>query len=244
MIFADVLLPVFLVGAVGFLLGRIFRLTTKPLTKLVFYIFGPALVFQSLTTNALSGVDVWRTILFVVALETALLTLGAIGPLVLRWDEQKRAAALLAFSFSNVGTYGLPVLLFAFGREGFALGVLYMLVHSAVQATVGVGIASWRKGMSASTLLSGVLRVRATAPSQGVPVVPEGTRSRAPRESAVAWFDRDGAVETKVFHRDDLRPDASLADPAIILGEDATTLLPPGTVGRVDPFGSLILEIR
>ena len=159
MTFADVLLPVFLVGAVGFLLGRIFRLTTKPLTKLVFYIFGPALVFQSLTTNALSGVDVWRTILFVVALETALLTLGAIGPLVLRWDEQKRAAALLAFSFSNVGTYGLPVLLFAFGQEGFALGVLYMLVHSAVQATVGVGIASRRKGMSASTLLSGVLGV-------------------------------------------------------------------------------------
>jgi len=51
-------------------------------------------------------------------------------------------------------------------------------------------------------------------------------------------------VETKVFHRDDLHPDASLAGPAIVLGEDATTLLPPGTVGRVDPFGSLILEIR
>jgi hypothetical protein len=46
------------------------------------------------------------------------------------------------------------------------------------------------------------LRVRATAPSQEVPVVPEGTSSRAPRESAAARFDRDGAVETKVFHRD------------------------------------------
>jgi N-methylhydantoinase A/oxoprolinase/acetone carboxylase beta subunit len=52
----------------------------------------PGLVFQSLTTNALSGVDVWRTILFVLALETALLTLGAIGPLVLRWDDAARRA--------------------------------------------------------------------------------------------------------------------------------------------------------
>ncbi|MCX6095220.1 MAG: hypothetical protein NT125_00605 [Candidatus Bipolaricaulota bacterium] len=333
----------------------------------------PGLVFQSLTTNALSGVDVWRTILFVAALETALLTLGAIGPLVLRWDDAARRAietvsrplALpieeTAFGILEVADSAMErairvisierghdprgFSLLAFGGAGplhavslarrlaiprvivpAAAGVLSALglLVAEVGHDLSQGLVRPLRGADPAALdqillnlrlrgraeLAGdgipeeamvfrtfadlrylgqshevtvplpcgptdpsfvislenafhethrrryghaapdepvelvALRVRATAPSQEVPVVPEGTRSRAPRESAAAWFDRNGAVETKVIHRDDLHPNASLAGPAIVLGEDATTLLPPGTVGRVDPFGSLILEIR
>jgi len=38
-------------------------------------------------------------------------------------------------TLANCGTYGLAVLLFAYGEAGFTLGVVYMLTSSLMQAT-------------------------------------------------------------------------------------------------------------
>lgn len=159
MIFLNVLLPIFLVGGVGYALGRLTRFEPEPLTRLVFYVLGPALIFQSLYTNAVSGGEISRTVLFVVLLHVILLGAGLLGPRVLGWDRERQAATSLCLSFNNAGTYGLPVLLFAFGERGFALGIIYMVAHIALQTTLGVGVASWKKGMSLATLSLNVLKV-------------------------------------------------------------------------------------
>jgi len=88
------------------------------------------------------------------------------------------------------------------------------------------------------------LRLRATAAPPPVQVVPERNTSYPEERRTRAWFDRKGPVEASAVWRDALEPGAPLVGPAIVQGEDATTLVPPGIVGRVDPFGSLILEVR
>jgi N-methylhydantoinase A len=54
----------------------------------------------------------------------------------------------------------------------------------------------------------------------------------------------DGPVETAVYRRESLPAGVELAGPAIVGQVDATTLLPPGAVARVDTHANLIIEVR
>jgi len=50
-------------------------------------------------------------------------------------------------------------------------------------------------------------------------------------------------VETPVYRRDQLGAEALIEGPAVIVEPHATTVLPPGDVCRVHPFGALLIEI-
>lgn len=86
------------------------------------------------------------------------------------------------------------------------------------------------------------LRVRASLPAPEVPLAPELPTAPPHPETVQAWFDRSGPVRARVLHRSELPPGAEVEGPAVLLGPDATTLLPPGSRGRVDAQGVLILE--
>jgi predicted permease len=148
MVLVDVIIPVVLVAGAGFLFARLIRFDTTALTKLTFYILGPALIFNSMLSPSISATSLGQVTLFVFAVHGALLILGGLGVRFTGWDTDTKTAAVLSFTFNNCGNYGLPVLLFAFGEAGFTLGVLYMVVHQVYQIFFGVGIASWRKGIS------------------------------------------------------------------------------------------------
>lgn len=155
----DILLPIFLVAGSGYAIGRVLRLDPQPLTKIVFYLLTPALIFHSIYTHTVAGREVGTVILFVMILHLALIVLGLIGARIMRLDDNLRIAVTLSLSFNNVGNYGLPLLLFAFGEPGLALGVIYMVSHIAMQATLGVGIAVWSKDRSLRTFTNALLSV-------------------------------------------------------------------------------------
>jgi len=159
LVFADVLLPVMALTAAGFLLGRLTKIASTPLLTVTLYVLQPALIFQALYGNAVSGEDASLVLGLALLLQVLLLGVALVAGRAARWDEPKRAAAILSFAFNNIGAYGLPVLLFAFGQEGLALGVVYLVAHSALQATLAVGVAAWRGGNSIRALLGSVLRV-------------------------------------------------------------------------------------
>jgi N-methylhydantoinase A/oxoprolinase/acetone carboxylase beta subunit len=58
-----------------------------------------------------------------------------------------------------------------------------------------------------------------------------------------AWFTKDGPVETRALCRGDITLNGEISGPAIVFGEDATILLPPGTDARIDEYANMILEI-
>jgi N-methylhydantoinase A len=51
-----------------------------------------------------------------------------------------------------------------------------------------------------------------------------------------------GAVSCPIYNREQLQSGNCIAGPAIVEQMDATTVVLPGTVGRVDPYLNLILE--
>ncbi len=159
MFLVNVIIPVVLIAGAGYFFARLVKFDLIPFTRLSFYILVPALIFQSMLGSSISGSVVAKVALFVLIVHGALLLLGALAMRFTNWDGNTKATALLAFTFSNCGNYGLPVLLFAFGDAGFALGVVYMVAHQVYQIVFGVGIASWRKGMAVRKVLWQVLTV-------------------------------------------------------------------------------------
>ena len=155
----EVILPIFLVGGAGVVVGRLTRLDATLLMRVVLYLFGPALIFRSLYTSAVAGGDVLRIAAFVVILQVALLVVSRVLGRAFKWDDDTRATGSLVMTFANCGTYGLAVLLFAYGDAGFTLGVVYMLTSSLMQATLGVGIGAWRKGTRIGAWLGQAARV-------------------------------------------------------------------------------------
>ncbi len=155
----NVLLPVMALIAAGFLLGRLTKVGSRSLLTVALYVFQPALIFQALYSNSISGSSASVVLSMTFLVHGVMLVVAVLWGRAARWDGPKSAAATLSFTFNNTGAYGLPILLFAFGNEGLALGVVYLVAHSVLQATLAVGVASWRGGNSLRALLASVLRI-------------------------------------------------------------------------------------
>jgi N-methylhydantoinase A len=79
-------------------------------------------------------------------------------------------------------------------------------------------------------------------PTEGVP--PESPRSitSAVKGMRRVYFDARNPVEATVYERDGLDIGVRISGPAIVEQFDATTIVPAGWTGRVDPMRNLILE--
>lgn len=157
---ANVLGPVFIIVAVGWLLGVKLKLDPTPLARLTFWVLSPALIFESLRTAQLPAQAAGVVAAFVAAHYLGMFLLSL--PLR-RWlfprDQDAQAATSLVLVFGNCGNLGLPVLLFAFGQAGFDVGVVFLAVNTVLLATLGVVIASWEGKASWGRAVGNLLRV-------------------------------------------------------------------------------------
>ncbi len=140
--FADNLLPILLLGAAGFLVGKTLSIESRGLGRVVFYIFSPILVFDLLLHTQLSGGDILRTVGFAltIAVTTGVLALG-LGKLM-RLERATLIAVILTSALANTGNYGLPLTSFAYGEAALAVATIYFVTNSVLFNTAGVLIAS------------------------------------------------------------------------------------------------------
>ncbi|MFD2043562.1 AEC family transporter [Ornithinibacillus salinisoli] len=61
---------------------------------------------------------------------------------ILKYQKKKKHAMLLAGVFMNGGNYGLPVVLFAIGDDGFVYAMMIMVIMSVYMNTIGLYIAA------------------------------------------------------------------------------------------------------
>jgi len=135
-----VIAPVVVTAAIGYGWARSGRpFDTELVTALVTQIGTPCLVFASL-----SNLSVAPGTLGAMALIYAVMMVGfaALGGAVLTAARLPFHSYLPALMFGNVGNMGLPLAFFAFGQEGLSLAVGVFALHSILQFTVGIRIAS------------------------------------------------------------------------------------------------------
>jgi predicted permease len=141
-IFASDILPVFLVAGVGFLLARFARVDVRGLARVSLHGLAPVLMFHLLITSHISGDTFGRVALLCVLVTASMGLLGWLAGVVLNLDRQTRIGLLLVVMFSNGGNYGLPVALFAFGRDALAYATVYFVIGGVLTYTVGVSLAA------------------------------------------------------------------------------------------------------
>jgi hypothetical protein len=158
--FANNLLPILLLGAAGWLLGRAISIDGRALGRVVFYVFSPILVFNLLLHVELRSDQILGTMgySFLVSAAGGLLAFG-LGSLM-RLERPILMALILTVAFGNTGNYGLPLVSFAFGAEALAFASLYFVTTSILFNTAGVLIASLGH-MDLRTAVLGLFRVPA-----------------------------------------------------------------------------------
>ena len=154
---ADVL-PIFVIAGIGYLLERRLGGSVKVLSSVSFYALSPCLVFTQLVSSSISAGDAGRMTAFCVLLISIMGIAARLVAGPLNIEGKTRTSFLLAVMFSNSGNYAMPVILFAFGREGLAHASIYFVASAVVVYTAGVFIAM-HGGHGSRRAMSGILKV-------------------------------------------------------------------------------------
>ena len=157
-IFVDNMIPVLAIAAVGVFLRRRLDIDPAPVSRMMFYVFAPALAFDAVYTSNISGGDFLRVYLGTLAL---MAMVGALSFLLLRWlkavstpskiSPREMATTLVATFVFNGANFGISIVSFAFGAEALTYAVIIYIAGSTVAWTLGPYVSS---SGTASLLLS------------------------------------------------------------------------------------------
>jgi len=140
--FTQAVLPVLAVAATGYVLGAHTDIDSEPLSTVAIYVLVPALVFHSLVTTDVGGLDGLRVVAVSVVLTFVMWGVSEVVAFASTDDGATRNGLVLAGTFPNTANYGIPLSVFAFPSVGRTTAVLYVVGSSVMLYTVGVYIAS------------------------------------------------------------------------------------------------------
>ena len=141
-LFTDNILPIIIVVGVGFVIQRVLRIDPRPLSRVIFYAFTPALVFATLASSAINFHKILHMAVFTILVSTCVGTLSWFLSHSLHLKPQLASAFILASTFMNAGNYGLSVNSFALGEVGLTWASIYFVTNSLLTNSAGVYIAS------------------------------------------------------------------------------------------------------
>lgn len=219
--FAEVLLPVAVVIALGYALGRAFPIDARTLNRLSLYILSPCLVFVSLLRTEVAGGAATRLALqmLVVMATTTLCAAGAAA--LFRLTGPRRSGMYLTSTFMNSGNYGLSVTRFAFGDLGFQYAVIGYLTQTILSQTLAIYLAS-AGTKSRRAALGQVFRV---------PLIYGLLLALGLRLFGIRMDESNGAVAAGLFNGLRLAADATLPVLLINLGTQLTKRQPITSAG-------------
>lgn len=145
----SIVIPIYLCAGLGYAwvrMGR--RYDTELITDLIMNVGAPCLVFSSIVQLEMNPGLVLE---MAGAILVAIAAMLGIAAAVLRLSGISVSTFIGPMSMPNTGNMGLPVLLFAFGPEGFALGVVIFAIMATLQFTVMVWF--WTREISFATIL-------------------------------------------------------------------------------------------
>ncbi|HEY52931.1 MAG TPA: AEC family transporter [Caldilineae bacterium] len=134
----QVLAPIALMVAAGFLLRKRLVVDVRSISRIVFYTLAPCLVYTSILTLDFDLDTAWRSLAFA-GLHMA--TMGVLAFLLARrwrYGSGLGSAFILCAILLNNGNYGLPLNLFAFGPEGFGYALILFMFNSLVGSTISI----------------------------------------------------------------------------------------------------------
>ena len=141
-------MPVFGIVLIGYLVGGRLQLQAVTLTRIAYYIFIPAFIFQSMNSTRVSLDHAAKMICFIIIAHITIAVLTACIGRFLGYGREMTAALIMVAVSGNVGNYGIAVVHFRLGEAALAPVTLYYVVLSVFIFVVCVGVAGWARGGS------------------------------------------------------------------------------------------------
>jgi predicted permease len=157
-IFANDIVPVFLIATAGYLVARYAKADVATLTRVAFFALLPCLIFTLIVTSSITGGDVRKLIMAAAIIIAAMALIAFSLSKLLGLGQSERAAFMLVVMFSNGGNFGLPLVGFAFGAEALAHASVFFLTGAVLTFVVGSYLAAAGRH-SALDAFMGVLKM-------------------------------------------------------------------------------------
>jgi predicted permease len=138
-ILTTILLPIFILIAIGAVLDRGLHLDVQTLARFNFYALSPAVIFLAILDSTLDGRQILTIVAFTVV-HGVLLTALALAVFSRPRFAGRRAILISGTLFTNAGNYGFPLMLLAFGEWAIGVIVMLLLTQLVVMFTVGVAM--------------------------------------------------------------------------------------------------------
>ena len=139
-IFKDIILPIFIVMAIGFILQKKFTMDISTLSKLNIYFVVPAFIFVKLYSTQFTASLFGKVLLFFILLVIILYAISTLFAKVLGLDRGKKTAFSNSTMFFNSGNYGVPVNELAFKGDPFAMSIQVIVLTLQNILTFSYGI--------------------------------------------------------------------------------------------------------
>ena len=147
--------PVVLIVALGWFAGAKLSFDVSTLSRLAFYVLGPAFVLDVFADAELDGSVVLR---LTVAAWAAMLV-GGLLALALsqaaKLNNARRGSAIMSSAYGNVGNAGLAISAFALGDDAIPIAAVLMIVINITGIVLGVILASAQEGGIGSAFIRG-----------------------------------------------------------------------------------------
>ncbi len=140
--FIQGVLPVVLIGGIGYLVGRTRAFDLAPITGLTVLVLVPAIVFDSLARAALPRDLLMQLVLHVALQLAAIWLLTVFVAHLIGWRGPAQGALVLSTLFANSGNVGLPLALFAFGQDGLAIAGGWFAIMAIGSSTIAPYLAA------------------------------------------------------------------------------------------------------
>ena len=139
-IFKDIILPIFIVMAIGFILQKKFTMDISTLSKLNIYFVVPAFIFVKLYSTQFTASLFGKVLLFFILLVIILYAISTLFAKILGLDRGKKTAFTNSTMFFNSGNYGVPVNELAFKGDPFAMSIQVIVLTLQNILTFSYGI--------------------------------------------------------------------------------------------------------
>ncbi|RCW47394.1 AEC family transporter [Paenibacillus prosopidis] len=133
-------LPMGVMIALGVMIHRAFSLDIKTLSKMNFYLFSPAIMFDLLYNTAISISLIGKIMFFLVLFMVAQYIIVEVVIRIRGYSPGMKSAMRNSVLFYNSANYGIPLnqLAFAGNEKTLAIQVIIMMMQSLVPNTYGI----------------------------------------------------------------------------------------------------------
>ncbi|MDG5787202.1 AEC family transporter [Evansella sp. AB-P1] len=136
-VFVQVILPIVVVFLIGYVLQRKKRMNLSAISTVTMYVFIPALIFTTFYETTFDMQYVYMVVFYLI-LFSILIIINKLYCKIKKLPQSYESAYILNTAFMNVGNYGAPIILLAYGMPGFEYAISFFVLHSISMHTFGL----------------------------------------------------------------------------------------------------------